>query len=147
MKTFFNRVDFADLNFEPELTQDELQHLADVANAKLEQWLRFAGQKELQELINKSVNAHLYQLVHIGSAIKVVADKSDLSCEFGWWPEINLSGTATHRALLIDIQELPTKPCKHEPAIKLIKENGIEVSLEGPCRRCGVPLKAKWEEA
>lgn len=117
MKTFFNRVDFADLNFEPELTQDELQHLADVANAKLEQWL--------------------------AKAIKVTGYIDD-EYNFG---SATSEGLDTHRALLIDIQELPTKPCKHEPAIKLIKENGIEVSLEGPCRRCGVPLKAKWEEA
>jgi hypothetical protein len=45
----------------------------------------------------------------------------------------------THRALLIDIEELPKEPCKHEPI-------GGD-SLVSNRMRCGVELKATWEAA
>lgn len=44
----------------------------------------------------------------------------------------------THQALLVAIEELPKKECKHEPSHYL-----------GPieCKHCGVALKARWEAA
>ena len=50
----------------------------------------------------------------------------------------------THRALLIDIEELSKEPCKHEPLEKPTIER-----MQGivRCKHCGVKLKATWEPA
>lgn len=45
----------------------------------------------------------------------------------------------SHQALLINIEELPKKPCEHEPST---------IGFAGhACKHCGVKLKAKWEVA
>lgn len=49
----------------------------------------------------------------------------------------------THRALLINIEELPKKPCKHEP---ITYTAGYDSDWTKPeCKHCGKKLKAKWE--
>lgn len=70
--------------------------------------------------------------------------------EVGAWTDIE-NKLATHRALLIDIQELPKEPCKHEPPeltpLQLLaaKQNGFTQSSTH-CRHCGVKLRAEWKE-
>lgn len=48
---------------------------------------------------------------------------------------------ATHRALLICVEEIAKKPCEHEPRY-------IDQSYKLPdvvvCKHCGVKLKASW---
>ncbi len=56
----------------------------------------------------------------------------------------------THSALLFNIQELPKKECKHEPAINPLDKNfpyqiDKKSMYENICARCGIKLKAKWE--
>lgn len=54
-------------------------------------------------------------------------------------------GEATHRALLINIEEIKREPCEHEP----MRSCGGPKAFysENECKHCGVKLKAKWEES
>lgn len=45
----------------------------------------------------------------------------------------------THRALLVNIEELPKEPCKHEP------KRDWPHSPQYFCRHCGVKLVIRWE--
>jgi hypothetical protein len=55
------------------------------------------------------------------------------------------AGVDTHRALLVDIQELPKKECEHLPDFDafILGPKGAS----GPCIHCGVKLTAVWKES
>jgi hypothetical protein len=69
--------------------------------------------------------------------------------EIGTWSDVGDSAD-THRALLIDITELPKEPCKHEPNIIQVPAGMGMVPFytdTATCKHCGVKLKASWEAA
>jgi hypothetical protein len=102
---------------------------ADIANAKLDAWRREA--------------TVVYGL-----------PKSDC-----YWCATNLTDHSragfTHRALLIDIEELPKPECKHEPSFTKERVSALmhnfdddsEFYRDVTCKHCGAALKAKWEPA
>lgn len=54
----------------------------------------------------------------------------------------------THKALLINVEELPKEPCKHEPKRWVHPKSGLpNETYEFVCFHCGVKLKSeKWVE-
>lgn len=121
----------------------------------------FAGSTELIDHISwkdaaEVANARLAEML---SEAKVVYGTSSTR---GLLPDVwSKSAVAygvpdTHRALLINIEELKREPCEHEPRMyykrdandNFVKSGSAMVrSYEHECLKCGVKLKAKWEES
>lgn len=59
---------------------------------------------------------------------------------FGWGFDEQgiIPNVTTHKALLINIEELPKQPCKHIPAFAMAFPN--------KCRECGVTLYMHWSD-
>ena len=69
-----------------------------------------------------------------------------LDVEFLW--SQSRADTDTHRALLIDVEELPKGPCKHEPDYtQYAIDEKYQKNQPMRCKQCGVKLKATWEAA
>lgn len=99
----------------------------------------------------------------IESSPVVYAEKKD---GFKTWHNVEFVG-ATHKAILISIEELPKVPCKHEPKefeIRVEYSGGAytprlgafdmrdlatikSLVTEAECKHCGVKLEATWKES
>ncbi len=72
----------------------------------------------------------------------IEAMKSAMWCMNG--PDFEVS-KHTHRALLVNIEELPKKErCKHELNV-LETYTTSNADIVGQCKHCGVKLVARWE--
>lgn len=50
----------------------------------------------------------------------------------------------THKAILINIEEIKPEPCKHEPVRNLSYERTWDKNWS--CKHCGIGLQATWKE-
>lgn len=93
-----------------------------------------------REVAAEKANAKLQR-----EGVVVYGDPDDL-----WSKVLNDGGSKdTHRALLINIEEIEKKPCEHEPQAELLSiRDGKIFETRYKCSKCGVRLKATktWEE-
>lgn len=81
--------------------------------------------------------------------LRVYLHKSTVTDGWIWHVLHKNFGYSSHTAILINIEELPKKPCEHEPArfstsMRFTSDfKNVETSYL--CKHCGVSLKAKWE--
>jgi len=74
------------------------------------------------------------------NSIKVFSDsKMDV------WTSECTGGVDTYHAKLVNIEELPKKPCQHEP-ISIFLDSTLKVVVGHKCKGCGVELVANWSE-
>ena len=71
----------------------------------------------------------------------------DAKVVYGWIDSDTWSGRHTdntHRALLIQIEEIKREPCKHEPKFE---QGGVQSLTANTCKHCGVRIVvADWKQ-
>lgn len=88
-----------------------------------------------------------WQLVNLKDAQVMYGEIMPSSGKFIWADDKTTHILAcSHRALLINIEELPKEPCKHEPEGVFEIINCV-ANQYNKCKHCGKKLTAKWTVA
>lgn len=101
-----------------------------------------------EEKIASSANAALERM--LSEATVVYSYRPNNEAHHGWSPVEDEDDADTHRALLVNIEEIKPKECAHEPgeATFIPKTTSGGMRLENIiCRCCGIKLQARWEPA
>lgn len=86
-------------------------------------------------------------LAELKASATVVYTSKSPNNENNW--DLVQSGTDTHRAYLIGVEEIAKQPCEHEPELRQdFIPSGVATFIVPvtKCKHCGVKLKATWHE-